>query len=150
MLTGLVLLAVAIQLYATQFLVASGGWQLRPLADPERVDDRRRQAALEPSADYRRRFESSTSTKVKNKPPHNEQEMPRPRLLAGARLSGEQAGSPCQAKVRDAAPASGACLVHDWSTRHRSRAVRNGLRRYNIRAGGRCDPGTTGPSAEPG
>jgi hypothetical protein len=28
-----------------------------------------------------------------------------------------------------AAPASGACLVHVWSTRHRSRAVRNGLQR---------------------
>ena len=45
------------QLYGTQFLMAGGRWQLRPLADPDRVDDRRRQVGLEPLADYHRRFE---------------------------------------------------------------------------------------------
>jgi hypothetical protein len=45
------------QLYGTQFLLASGRWQPRPLADPDHVDDRRRRVGLEPLADYRRRFE---------------------------------------------------------------------------------------------
>jgi Family of unknown function (DUF6624) len=43
-LTDRVLLAEGSQqLYGTQFRVAGGSWQLRPLADPDRVDDRRRQ-----------------------------------------------------------------------------------------------------------
>jgi hypothetical protein len=57
-LTDRVLLAEGSQqLYGTQFLAAGGSWQLRPLADPDRVDDRRRQVGLEPLADYHRRFE---------------------------------------------------------------------------------------------
>jgi hypothetical protein len=40
-------------------------------------------------------------------------------------------------------------VVHVWSTCHRNRAVRSGLQRYIIRAGGRWDPGETGPGAEP-
>jgi hypothetical protein len=50
----------------------------------------------------------------------------------GLTCRGQQEGSPCQARSMTrsaAAPASGACLVHVWSTRHRSRAVRNGLQR---------------------
>src|ERR1043166_2468319 len=38
-------------------------------------------------------------------------------------------------------------LVHVWSTRHRSRAVRNGLQRCMVRPGCRCDPGETGRGA---
>jgi hypothetical protein len=45
------------QLYGTQFMLAGGRWQPRPLADPDHVDDRRRQVGLEPLADYRRSFE---------------------------------------------------------------------------------------------
>jgi Family of unknown function (DUF6624) len=57
-LTDRVLLAEGSQqLYGTQFLAAGGSWQLRPLADPDRVDDRRRQVGLEPLANYHRRFE---------------------------------------------------------------------------------------------
>jgi hypothetical protein len=44
------------QLYGTQFMLAGGTWQSRPLADPDRVDERRRQVGLEPLEDYRRRF----------------------------------------------------------------------------------------------
>jgi hypothetical protein len=45
------------QRYGTQFMVAGGSWQPRPLADPDQVDERRRQVGLEPLADYRQRFE---------------------------------------------------------------------------------------------
>jgi hypothetical protein len=45
------------QLYGTQLMLVGGTWQPRPLADPDRVDDRRRQVGLEPLADYLRRFE---------------------------------------------------------------------------------------------
>ena len=60
------------QLYGTQFLVAGGRWQLRPLADHDRVDDRRRQVGLEPLADYHRRFEKHHLEGDEDKPPHNE------------------------------------------------------------------------------
>jgi hypothetical protein len=60
------------QLYGTQLLVADGRWQLRPLADPDRVDDRRRQVGLEPLADYHRRFEELQLEGDQDKPPHNE------------------------------------------------------------------------------
>jgi hypothetical protein len=60
------------QLYGTQFLVVGGRWQLRPLADPDRVDDRRRQVGLEPLADYHRRFEELHLEGDEDKPPHNE------------------------------------------------------------------------------
>ena len=45
------------QRYGTQFRLVAGSWQPRPLIDPDRVDERRRQVGLEPLADYRRRFE---------------------------------------------------------------------------------------------
>jgi len=45
------------QRYGTQFMLVGGAWQPRPLADPDRVDERRRQVGLEPLEDYRRRFE---------------------------------------------------------------------------------------------
>jgi hypothetical protein len=45
------------QRYGTQFLLAGGSWRPRPLADPDQVDERRRQVGLEPLADYRQRFE---------------------------------------------------------------------------------------------
>ena len=45
------------QLYGTQFMLVGGAWQPRPLAEPDRVDQRRRQVGLEPLADYRRSFE---------------------------------------------------------------------------------------------
>ena len=45
------------QLYGTQVMLVGGTWQPRPSADPDRVDDRRRQVGLEPLADYLRRFE---------------------------------------------------------------------------------------------
>jgi hypothetical protein len=40
-------------------------------------------------------------------------------------------------------------LVHVWSTRHRNRAVRNGLQRCIVRPGSRSNPPETGPGAEP-
>lgn len=43
--------------YGTQIMLVGGTWQSRPLADPQHVDDRRRQIRLEPLADYLRRFE---------------------------------------------------------------------------------------------
>jgi hypothetical protein len=54
------------------------------------------------------------------------------RLPGGARLSGAAGGGlPCQARsaMRSAAAPRAACLVHVWSTCHRSRAVRSGLQR---------------------
>jgi hypothetical protein len=49
------------QLYGTQLRLTGGAWQPQPLADPERVDARRRQVGLEPLEDYRRRFDPPTS-----------------------------------------------------------------------------------------
>src|SRR5215218_7647442 len=49
---------------------------------------------------------------------------------AGLACRGQPAGVSLPAKVATrsaAAPTGGACLVHVWSTRHRSRVVRNGL-----------------------
>jgi hypothetical protein len=42
------------QLYGTQVIRAGGTWRPRPLADPDQVDDRRRQVGLEPLDDYLR------------------------------------------------------------------------------------------------
>jgi hypothetical protein len=60
-------------------------------------------------------------------------------VAGGARLSGAAGGGlPCQARPATrsaAAPTSGRCLVHVWSTRHRNPAVRNGSQRYMVRNG---------------
>jgi hypothetical protein len=37
--------------YGTQIMLLGGTWQSRPLADPQHVDDRRRQIGPEPLAD---------------------------------------------------------------------------------------------------
>ena len=70
----------------------------------------------------------------------------------GSLVGGSRPGSPFQprsARWSAVAPRGGACLVHVWSTRHRSRAVPNGHRRYVVRAGRGNDPGETGPGGEP-
>ena len=56
---------------------------------------------------------------------------------AGLACRGSRRGSPLPAKVRDVerrCPRKRAGLVHVWSTRHRNRAVPNGLQRYIVRA----------------
>jgi hypothetical protein len=68
-------------------------------------------------------------------------------LLRGAAVDGLVAGAPAWAHYEHATPptvldrARPSGLVHVWPTRHRIRAVRNGLQRYVIRAGRTCDPG---------
>jgi hypothetical protein len=75
------------------------------------------------------------------------------RLPGGARLSGAASGGlPCPPRVATrsaAAPRERACLVHVWSTCHRSRAVPSGLQRHIVRPGRRSYPGETSPRAEP-
>lgn len=46
------------QLYGTQFTVADGELEPRPIEDPQRLDERRAQAGLEPFADYEARVRS--------------------------------------------------------------------------------------------
>jgi hypothetical protein len=45
------------QRYGTQFTFAGGAWRPSPLADPDRVDERRREVGLPSLDDYRRAFE---------------------------------------------------------------------------------------------
>jgi hypothetical protein len=48
-----------------------------------------------------------------------------------------------------AAPTSGTCLVHVWSTRHRNRAVRNGLQRYVVSQVASAIQGKQAPGQNP-
>jgi hypothetical protein len=70
-------------------------------------------------------------------------------LLAGSAPASDMC---CVVQARDGEPhgsLSVAGLVHVWSTRHRNRAVPNGLQRCMVRPGGRCDPAETRTGAEP-
>ena len=44
------------QLYGTQFTVTDGNFGPRPIEDPQRLDERRAEAGLEPFADYEARM----------------------------------------------------------------------------------------------
>lgn len=47
------------QLYATQFTSANGKWEPRPLEDPANVDKRRKEAGLQPLAEYAKMLEEA-------------------------------------------------------------------------------------------